>query len=68
VNDYADLLLTRFEKSHELVREHLGVTANRMQNWYDRKVNVQKFDVGDEVVYFDLRLYPKQVSGVGEKI
>jgi len=39
VNDYADLLLTRFEKSHELVREHLGVTANRMQNWYDRKVN-----------------------------
>jgi len=60
VNDYADLLLNRFEKSHELVREHLGVTANRMQNWYDRKVNVQHFDVIDEVYVLNLRLYPNK--------
>jgi len=60
VNDYADLLLNRFERSHELVREHLGVTANRMQNWYDQKVTVHYFEVGDEVYVLNLRLYPNK--------
>jgi len=56
----ADLLLNRFERSHELVRGHLGVTANRMQNWYDQKVTGALFEVGDECMFLNLRLYPNK--------
>jgi len=30
VNDYADLLIRRMETGHELVRQNLGTTANKM--------------------------------------
>jgi len=30
VNDYADLLIKRMETAHEIVRQNLGVTANKM--------------------------------------
>jgi len=30
VNDYADLLITRFETAHETVQELLGVAASRI--------------------------------------
>ena len=36
-----------------------------MQDWYDRKVHVQHFDVGDEVYILNLRMYqskcPKRI-------
>jgi len=51
VNDFADVLVTRLEEAHEIAREHLHVTAQRMQDWYDEKVHTQRFDVGDEVLY-----------------
>ena len=57
MNDYADLLINRLEGAHELVREHLGVTAQRMQDWYDRKVHVQHFDVDDQVYILNLHMY-----------
>ena len=56
-NDYADLLIKRFEHAHENVREQLKVVAKRMTDWYDRKVFVQHFDIGDEVFVLNLRLY-----------
>jgi len=56
VNDYADLLVTRLEKAHEIVRTHLGVLLRRMKDWYDRKVHVQIFEIGDEVYVLNLRL------------
>jgi hypothetical protein len=58
VNDYADLLVNRLEEAHELVREQLQVTANRMKEWYDKKVHSVHFNVGDEVFVLNLRLYP----------
>ena len=57
VNDYADMLIHRLEDAYVLVREQLKVTANRMRDWYDKKVHVQSFDVGDEVYVLNLRLY-----------
>src|SRR6266496_149217 len=56
-NDYADLLIKRLEHAHENVREQLKVVAKRMTDWYDRKVFVQHFDIGDEVFVLNLRLY-----------
>jgi len=47
VNDYADLLIKRMETAHELVRQHLGTTANKMSEWYDKKVHTQTFIPGD---------------------
>ena len=57
MNDYADLLIKRLEHAHENVRDQLNVVARRMSNWYDRKVFVQHFDVGDKVYVLNLRLY-----------
>jgi len=56
-NDYADLLMTRLERAHELVRTHLGVSSQRMKDWFDKKVRAQTFRVGDEVYVLNLRLY-----------
>jgi len=56
-NDYADLLVTRLEKAHELVRTHLGVASRRMKDWFDKKVSAQTFREGDEVYVLNLRLY-----------
>src|SRR5258708_18545566 len=60
VNDYADRLLVRMTEAHESAREHLQVTASRMQDWYDKKVHVQTFHPGDEVYLLNLRLYQGQ--------
>ena len=57
VNEYADLLLTRLEDAHDNARDHLQVTASRMQDWYDKKVHAQGFNPGDEVYVLNLRLY-----------
>ena len=48
VNDYADF-----------VDQHLRVSAQRMQNWYDRKVYVQHFDVGVQVYFLNLKHVPR---------
>ena len=57
---YADLLITRLEKSHTLTREHLQTTTARMSDWYDKKVRVQEFLPGDEVYVLNLRLYQQR--------
>jgi len=57
VNDYADLLIIRMETAHELVRQHLGTTANKMSEWYDKKVHTQTFLHGDQVFVLNLRQY-----------
>jgi len=55
VNDYADLLITQMETAHELVRQHLGTTANKMSEWYDKKVHTQSFLPGDPVFVLNLK-------------
>jgi len=57
VNDYADLLVKRMEKAHEVVRGHLSTAACRMCDWYDEKVRTQTFEVGDEVYVLNLLLH-----------
>jgi len=57
VNDYADLLISRMDTAHELVRQHLGTTANKMSEWYDKKVHTQSFPPGDQVFVLNLRQY-----------
>jgi len=61
-NDYADILIRRLERAHELTREHLNVTATRMRSWYDKKVHVQSFEAGEEVLVLNLRQYPGKCS------
>jgi len=60
VNDYADLLIKEMETAHELVRQHLGTTANKMSEWYDKKVHTQRFIPGDQVFVLNLRQYKRQ--------
>jgi len=45
------------ETAHELVRQHLGTAANRMSDWYDKKVHTQTFLPGDQVFVLNLRQY-----------
>jgi hypothetical protein len=59
-NDYASMLIEKLEKAHELTREHLQVTASRMKDYYDKKVHVNRFNVGDKVYVLNLRLYPQR--------
>jgi transposase InsO family protein len=57
-NDFASLLLDRLEGAHELAREQLQTTAVRLKDYYDRKVHVNRFNVGDIVYVLNLRMYP----------
>jgi len=57
VNDYADLLVNRLEKAHELVRTHLGLSSRRMKDWFEQNVRAQAFEVGDEFYVLNLLLY-----------
>jgi len=57
MNDYADLLVNRLEKAHEIVRTHLGTAAAGIKDWYNKKVHTQFFEVGDEVYVLNLRFY-----------
>jgi len=45
------------ETAHEIVRQNLGVTANKMSSWYDKKVHTQSFLPGDQVFVLNLRQY-----------
>ena len=64
----AGLLISRLEDPHALTREHLQVTASRMNDWYDRRVSrmndqydrrvhAHDFQLGDEVYVLNLQLY-----------
>jgi len=57
VKNYADLLVTRLEKTHESVRTHLGVSSMRMKDWLDKKVHAQTFKVRDELYLLNRGLY-----------
>ena len=57
VNDYANVLMKRLERPYTLTRKHLQTTATRMSDWYDQKIKVEEFALGDEVYMLNLRLY-----------
>jgi len=50
------------ETAHELVRQHLGITVNKMSEWYDKKVHTQSFIPGDQVFVLNLIQYKGRCS------
>jgi len=56
-NDYVQTLQQRLRTSHQLVREHLNVAAERRKVDYDIKVKAKTFTVGTWVYYFYPRRY-----------
>ena len=57
VDGYAAVLLDRLEDAYRITRESLGQMAAYEKNWYDKRVKLQNFDVGERVRVLDLRGY-----------
>ena len=55
VSEYAASLVERLHRVHEMVREHLHVTAETARTWYEKKVRHQQFKIGDKVRIFNPR-------------
>lgn len=47
----------RMNQAYSLVREHLGVAAERMKRQYDSRVGPQKFQRGQWVLYYNPRKF-----------
>ena len=47
--EYVDTLRTRMQTAHEIARRHLEASAVRSKDIYDRKVALNRYDVGDLV-------------------
>ena len=54
---------TEFKQAYALVREHLGVVAQRMKRRYDIRVRPQKFQKGQWVLYYN----PRRFQGKQQK-
>ena len=54
---------TRFKQAYALVREHLGVVAQRMKRRYDIRMRPQKFRKGQWVLYYN----PRRFQGKQQK-
>jgi len=62
VNAYAAELLGRLEEAHRLTRESLGRMSAYEKNWYDKRVKVENFEVGEKVRVLDLRGYVRRTA------
>jgi hypothetical protein len=51
-DEYAAELVERMETAYNLTRDHLNGCAQRMHNWYDRKVRPADFKVNDTVLVY----------------
>jgi len=63
VPEYAATVLSRLNKAFELTRQHLKNTADYMSTWYNRKVKVREFKIGDTVRVYN----PRRVKGRSPK-
>ena len=54
-DDFAHEMEVRMQQAYALVREHLGVAAQRNKHSYDLRVRPAQFKVGDWVLYFNPR-------------
>ena len=61
--EYVEDLRERLTKSHQIAREHLGVTADRRKQEYDLKVKPRSFEIGEKVWY----LYPRRYTAKSPK-
>jgi len=56
-DSYAEEIEIRMKQSYMLVREQLGVAAQRNMHTYDLQVRSARYKVGDWVLYFNPRKY-----------
>ena len=56
-SEYVRDFAARVEAAYRLVREHLGVAAERQKHAYDLRVRPAQFTPGDQVWYFTPRRY-----------
>jgi predicted aspartyl protease/transposase InsO family protein len=63
LDQYASDLRNRTETAYRLVREHLGVAANRRKETYDQRVTEKSFQPGDRVWFY----YPRKRKGLSPK-
>jgi hypothetical protein len=59
ISEYAAALVERMQVAHDLARKHLAESALTMANWYDKKVRLADFQVGDKVLVY----YPRRYKG-----
>jgi len=57
VPEYTAMLLRRLQYAHVLVRERLQRAAESASSWYDRRVCLKTFEIGDEVRVYNPRRY-----------
>jgi transposase InsO family protein len=50
-------VVERLDKAYALVREHLQQAADHASTWYNRKVKVKAFEVGDQVMVYNPRRF-----------
>ena len=62
-DDFVESVRCRMRTAYDIVREHLGIAAERNKRYYDAKVRPIKYDVGDRVYYFN----PRKYAGRSEK-
>ena len=63
VDDFVDEVEVRMKQAYALVRQHLGIAANRNKHYYDLRVKPATFPVGTWVLYFN----PRKVVGKQDK-
>ena len=63
-DDYSAAMESRMRQAYGLVRQELGVNAERMKRHYDLRVRPQKFRTGEWVLYYNPRSYQED-SGNG---
>ena len=56
-DDYSAAMESRMRQAYDLVRQELGVKAERIKRHYDLRVRPQKFRTGEWILYYNLRSY-----------
>ena len=62
-DSYSADVENRFKQAYALVRNHLGIAAERMKRQYDIRVRPQKFRKGQWVLYYN----PRRFQGKQQK-
>ena len=62
-DDYVETVRERMRSEYELVREYLGIAAERNKRYYDAKVRPIPYSEGDRVYYYN----PCKYAGRSEK-
>jgi len=62
-DDYVETVRDHMRTAYDLVREHLGIAAERNKRYYDAKVRPICYAAGDRAYYYN----PRKYAGRSEK-